>query len=243
MKRTTILSLLSLTLVASVSTESTAHAQDRYRAQNAGLWGAATWELSTAAGIAGLVTLTDENTSGTVSALMLASPVVLGLAAAGLAYRYPTDAAIPRAIHGGMWTGIDMMLIGMLIDGRNGEGMKFGTWALSLGAAGVVVGSVVGAREVAPGSESTAWFAGPSGVMAGFVFGGIAGLMYQRWSSDKRVRVLGWSMVTTLSIGLVASYTLALTGKSDSGSAASSSSALTITPSIGPRGLSFSGRF
>jgi hypothetical protein len=97
---------------------------------------------------------------------------VLGLGVgAGLAAHYGDwDPRVPQAIHGAGWVGLDLFLLGAMIDGRDQAwGMRAGRFAYSLGAVGAVGGALLGSR-ITDGTGSGVWLAGPS---IGFVGGGL----------------------------------------------------------------------
>lgn len=99
------------------------------------------------------------------------SPLVLAPLAAYGADRAELDPTPALAIHGAGWLGLDLFLIGALLDGRDKRwGLRAGKFAWTLGALGTLAGGVVGATAIDGSDESGLWLAAPP---AGFIAGGV----------------------------------------------------------------------
>lgn len=99
------------------------------------------------------------------------APLVLGPLAAYGAYKADLDPTPALAIHGAGWLGLDLFMLGALLDGRDESwGLRAGPMAWTLGALGAIAGGVLGATAVDDSDEAIAWMAAPP---AGFVAGGL----------------------------------------------------------------------
>lgn len=137
-----------------------------------------------------------------------AMPVLIG-PAAGWGLRHG-DASPALAVHGGGWLGLDMFLLGSLIDGRQERGrMKVGPAAITMGALGAIGGAYVSYRHLDTDRKaSTALVAAPLGFAAGgIVLGGIY-VLAGGLDGDKAPSQFATGAIAGLTIGLgVAAYT------------------------------------
>lgn len=99
------------------------------------------------------------------------TPILIGPGAGLGAHFLDLDPRPALALHGGAWLGLDLFLVGALIDGRDEAfGLRAGPVAWSLGALGALAGGVLGATQIDDGDEA-AWFLAAPGV--GFLAGGL----------------------------------------------------------------------
>lgn len=177
-------------------------------------YGALTVELSMTA-VTALAFTTPAFTDGPLLAVVGIGTPVLGGGAGYLAYRYDLDPRPVFAIHGAGWAGLDLFMLGALVDGRDQRsGLEIGPAAVTLGAIGVVAGGILGATQVDTADETTAFLAGAP---AGFVVGGIGlgGLLVLIGGidGDKAAGQFATGAVAGMTIGLGVSSYLAITGK------------------------------
>jgi hypothetical protein len=92
-----------------------------------------------------------------------------GVGATLAAHAWDLDPRGPLMVHGAGWLGLDMFLIGALVDGRDHAwGLRAGRTAYLLGAVGALGGAVLGSQVGAGGGD--AWLIGPP---VGFFAGAI----------------------------------------------------------------------
>jgi hypothetical protein len=105
------------------------------------------------------------------------TPMVLGGVGAYAGYALDLDPRPAFAVHGAGWMGLNLFLVGSLIDGRDRRwGVRAGPAAWTLGALGSIAGGVIGATAVDGRDESMYWMAAPGmGFMAGGL--GLGGLL------------------------------------------------------------------
>ncbi len=163
-------------------------------------WGLLTTEASTAGVFALNFGVRGWPSHGPALALNFA-PMLLGPGAGIGAHYAGLDPRPAYAIHGAGAMGFDLFLVGALIDGRaDKDGLRVGTAAWTLGAAGAAFGAWVGASEIDNADEGAAFYAAPIGgfVVGGFVIGGIAALVTH--DSDKALR--GFALGAAIGLGL-----------------------------------------
>jgi len=89
-----------------------------------------------------------------------------------LAYKEDLSATPPLVLHGAAWVGLDMFLVGALIDGRDRRsGLRAGKTAFALGAVGAIGGGLLASRSKTATSDAV-WLVAPGG---GFIVGGLVG--------------------------------------------------------------------
>ncbi len=99
------------------------------------------------------------------------TPLLLGPAAAYGAYRAKLDPRPAMALHGALWLGADLFLLGALVDGRERAWqLRGGAVAWTLGGLGVLAGGLAGATAIRGDDALLAWMVGPS---LGFAAGGL----------------------------------------------------------------------
>lgn len=132
-------------------------------------WGVATGELAVA-GVLALNFGTDYPTHGPALIVNFA-PLVLAGGAAWGAHATDLDPRPALALHGGAWFGLELFMLGALIDGRDEPfGLRAGTVAWTLGAIGTLAGGVLGATAVDDADRAKVWLGAPG---AGFLAGGL----------------------------------------------------------------------
>jgi hypothetical protein len=181
-----------------------AHADEESQVQ-VGSWGAAGLELSTA----GYASLRFTETVGDNFALNL-TPALIGGAAAFAAYYWDLDPTPALAIHGAVWTGVDLMLVGALIDGHDDNDLAFGTWAKILGAVGAVGGGVLGATV--GDRVPQAWMVAPTaGAAGGVLIGGLWVLLSGDIGGDHSVQQLSIGVAGGVAVGIATAAILGAT--------------------------------
>jgi hypothetical protein len=99
------------------------------------------------------------------------TPFLLAPAAAYGAFRAKLDPRPTMALHGALWFGADLFLLGALIDGRERAWqLRRGTVAWTLGGIGVLAGGLAGAVAIRDDDALLAWMIGPP---IGFAAGGL----------------------------------------------------------------------
>ena len=145
------------------------------------------------------------------------APLLLGPAAAYGAHATELDASPALAIHGAGWLGLELFLLGALIDGRERAwGLRAGPTAWTLGAIGAIAGGVIGATAVDDADQATAWLAAPPGgfVAGGVVLGGIL-VLAGGVDGDHAPGQFATGALAGLTLGLGAATYLALRGPGD----------------------------
>lgn len=206
-------------------------------------WGVAAGELSTAA-VFYLNFGTDLVPNHGPGMIVNFAPMLIA-PAVGWGARH-ADPAPAFAVHGAGWLGLDLFMLGSLIDGRGErDRMKVGTAALTLGALGAIGGGILGATQIGDDDEAAPFLAGPP---LGFVAGGVVlgGLLVLAGGidGDKAPSQFATGAIAGLTIGLgVASYAAFRGGLGGDGKDATSR----VTPAVqpGPRRfvVSFGGAF
>ena len=159
--------LLAATLIT--VTPSSAHAD----ADGAVAWGILAAEINTAGVFALNFGVKGWPNSGPALILNM-TPMVVGPGAAYAAHKAGLNPEPALAIHGASLVGFDLMLVGMLIDGRNErDGLRLGPTAWTLGALGAAAGGYAGATQF-EGDAGRVFLIAPIG---GFVVGGIVGMV------------------------------------------------------------------
>lgn len=137
--------------------------------ENAIVWGGTALELSMA-GVFALNFGTDLVPNHGPGMIINFTPMVIA-PAVGFGARH-TDPTPALAVHGASWLGLDMFMLGTLIDGRaDRHRMKIGTAALTMGAVGAIAGGILGATRVDRGDETSLFMGAPP---LGFAAGGLA---------------------------------------------------------------------
>ncbi len=232
------LSVLAVVTIAAlfVGAPGLAHAE-RSKPDGALAWGILSTELTTAGVFAVNAYVEDW------PLVLNFAPMVLG-PAAGVAAHYAGLGPRPAyAIHGASMLGLDLFMVGVLVDGRNDrDGVRIGRTAWLLGALGAATGAWFGATNIDGGNEPSTFFGAPLGgfVAGGFVIGGIAALAAN--DSNKAVQRFVMGGVAGLTIGLVAT---AVYTSTDRGKASASSRRLIprVTPDLSTVMLSYGGPF
>lgn len=174
-------------------------------------WGLTTAELGTA-GVAYLAFATRVPVGEGAGLAINFTPIVLGAGAAtvaGLAELSPRPAF---AVHGAGWAGLDLFLLGGLVDGRHErDGFRAGRTAWLLGALGAGAGGVLGASQIDGDDARATWMAAPVGGFAagGLVLGGVLALAAR--DSDKAPGRFALGATIGLSAGLAAATVVAFT--------------------------------
>jgi hypothetical protein len=211
-----------------LSSVSTAAAERSEKTENALVWGGTALELSMA-GVFALNFGTKLVPNHGPGMIINFTPMVIG-PAVGFGARH-TDPTPALAIHGASWVGLNLFMLGTLIDGRDDRHrMKIGPAAITLGAAGALAGGYLGAARVDRGDETSVFMLAPA---AGFAAGGIAigGMLVLIGGidGDKAPSQFATGAVAGLTIGLAAATYVAL--RSDN----TTDSTLALpTPTISP---------
>jgi hypothetical protein len=188
--------------IAAAAAPAPARADDQVQADIA--WGWVTLELGIATG---LVVASQTKVSGDRLALIgpLAS-VSAAIAGGFLADRLDAPMAGANAVHGALFGGGELMLIGALIDGDR-RGPRLGRAALTFGLLGAAGGAAVGATRIPTGSYSMAWMYAPlSGAAAGVI---VAGGWELFCPSDHAARRAATVVAVGAGLGLAAGWLMA----------------------------------
>lgn len=219
----TATAVAAITLAA---TASSAAADTPSKHESAIVWGGTALELSMA-GVFVLNFGTDLVPNHGPGMIINFTPMVIGPAVGyGARHADPTPAL---AIHGASWLGLDMFLLGTLIDGRaDRHRMKVGTAALTLGAVGALAGGYLGATRIDPGDETSLFMgAPPLGFAAGGIFLGGLYVLIGGIDGDKAPSQFATGAVAGLTLGLGASLVYGMKDRRDPGTA-------TLAPRIEP---------
>ncbi len=201
-------------------------------------WALASMELGGAAEVA---LLAGHHVSN--NGLLNLAPVALGIGAGFAAYRWELDMRPALAVHGAVWSGVDLLLIGALIDGRGERtGLRFGTTSLVLGAAGVGAGAYFGATAGA--RDHRAWLLAPTvGMGAGLVVGGLLAFTTTKIGDDLFMQRMTMGMAGGLAASLVAVTIINATQRDEAKAAPASGLAPRIEPGPGRVMVSVGGAF
>ncbi|MBE7450988.1 MAG: hypothetical protein HS111_19475 [Kofleriaceae bacterium] len=132
---------VAVTVAVSAATVTWTAAPARADTRGALIWGGTALELSTL-GVFALNFGTDLVPNHGPGMIINFTPMVIA-PAVGYGARN-ADPALPLAIHGAGWMGVDLFLLGTLIDGRGErDRMRVGAVAWTLGAVGAVAGGVL----------------------------------------------------------------------------------------------------
>lgn len=203
-----LVATVAATVAVSAATVTGTAAPARADTRGAMIWGGTALELSTL-GVFALNFGTDLVPNHGPGMIINFTPMVIA-PAVGYGARN-ADPALPLAIHGAGWMGVDLFLLGTLIDGRGErDRMRVGAVAWTLGAVGAVAGGVLSTR-VDPGTETTAFMAAPPAGFAagGLVLGGIL-VLAGGLDGDKAVSQFATGATIGLTLGLGAATYLAL---------------------------------
>ncbi|MBA3464142.1 MAG: hypothetical protein H0T46_29575 [Deltaproteobacteria bacterium] len=174
------------------------------------VWGAAGLELG-CAGVFAIAFGTDAYESSITAPTLALAPFALGGGMAYLAYRADLGPTGLIIAHGAIWTGLDLFMLGTLIDGRNDRHrMAIGPVAITLGIAGTLGGGYLASRSRTGTSDSVWLGAAPGGFIAGgLVLGGLL-VLAGGIDGDHAASQFTTGAVAGLSIGLGAAiyYTL-----------------------------------
>lgn len=217
------LAAVAVTVIASTTALAAAvapaAAETAGKHESAIAWGGTALELSTA-GVFLLNFGTDLVPNHGPGMIINFTPMVIGPAVGyGARNADPTPAL---AVHGGGWLGLDLFLVGTLIDGRaDRHRMKVGTAALTLGAVGALAGGYLAATRIDPGSETSLFMgAPPLGFAAGGVFLGGLYVLIGGIDGDKAASQFATGAVAGLTLGLGAATIYAMKDRRDPGVAA-----------------------
>jgi len=227
----------ALLLIAALA--SSAAAEDKRSGPVA--WGVAGLELGTAADFTLAFTTKVHDSAAATTGLAL-GVFALGGGMALLSYKADLGATGPVVVHGAVWSGIDLFVLGSLIDGRNErDRLKIGPTALVLGGGGLIAGGLLAYRS-RTGTADSIWLgAAPGGFIAGgLAIGGIL-VLASGIDGDKALSNFAIGGIAGLSIGLGAAIWYTATQQpSRSGPSA-------LVPSVGVRDgrtmFSFGGTF
>jgi hypothetical protein len=186
------------------------------------VWGATGLEVG-CVGVFAIAFGTNAYASSWVATPLALAPFALGAGTAYLAHRADLGPTGPIVAHGAAWTGLDLFMLGTLIDGRNDRyRMKIGPTSIALGIAGTLGGGYLASRS-RTGTADSVWLGAAPG---GFIAGGLAlgGLLVLAGGldGDKASSQFATGAVAGLSIGLGAAiyYTMTQQGPRASGTQA-----------------------
>jgi hypothetical protein len=127
-----------------------------------------------------------------------------------LAYQGEWSPRIAAAMHGALWSGLDLFILGCVLpfavgDDRDGLEVTPASWAL--GAVGLVEGAVAGAILVDEW-ETDVWMLSGVGFLGALLLAGIvAGIgTVSGWSNDQVGQGIGWSLFTGLTLTITAAH-------------------------------------
>ncbi len=237
---TSLAALLALAALGSPArAERVRHAHEPRAAM---AWGVTTGELATA-GIFYLNFGTSTIPSGGPGFAFNFTPMVLAPGVAYLARNADPRPAL--AIHGAGWLGLDLFLIGTLIDGRaETHRMKVGPVALGLAGAGALVGGYYAWTHVDTRRDAGfALLAPGAGFAAGGLFLGGLYVLAGGLDGDKASSQFATGAVAGLSIGLAVATYVAHTERPPRVPLAAAAARLTpiVTPEV--TGFALSTRF
>jgi hypothetical protein len=132
-------------------------------------------------------------------------------------------------VQGGVWTGLDLFVLGALIDGRDErDRLKIGPTSIALGIGGTIAGGLLAHRSRTGTADSVWLAAAPGGFVAGgFVIGGML-VLIGGLDGDKAVSQFAIGGIAGLSIGLGAAIWYTTTQQRTGSSGASP-----LLPSVG----------
>jgi len=193
---------LPVLVIAIICSPALAFADDDDAVVPLAAWGAASLELSGAAYVAlrfGAHAFPEDGPGALAANL---APAVVGAGAAFAAHHWGLDPTPALAAHGAFWTGVDLFVLGTLIDGRDQrDGLRVGPAAWILGAIGTIGGGVLGATVGDRAPE--AWLVAPT---AGAMGGALIGVLWVLLSGD----ISGDRSAARLTIGVVGGVTAAI---------------------------------
>lgn len=204
-RRCTCPCAILVALAVGLAAPRAAHAESD-RLGDAMTWGV----LGLEAGTAGLFTLAFTTGIGSTSAqasVLGWTPLLLGGGITYLAYRADAGRTIPVVIHGAVWTGVDLFLVGTLLEGRNDrDRLKIGKVSLAMGVIGGLGGAALAEWTGRDKDASTVWLGAPVGsaLAGGLVLGGIL-VLAGGVDGDKAVSQLATGTIAGLTLGLGAS--------------------------------------
>jgi len=167
------------------------------------VWGMTGLQISAAVAVG--VRLTHDGDWGTLGNVVYGvAPFAVGVASGFGSHAVGLPARAGYAVHGAGWLGLDLALVGALIDGDGGgryDRLRIGPATWTLGAVGVLGGAWLGARGVRVGAGVRGGFlGGPAvGAMAGTL---LAGLVELARPSNHTERNLTLGAITGITVGL-----------------------------------------
>lgn len=145
------------------------------------------------------------------------TPLVLAPAAAYGAFRARLDPRPTMALHGALWLGADLFLLGALIDGRERAWqLRGGAVAWTLGGLGAVAGGLAGATVIRDDNALLAWMIGPPiGFAAGGLVLGGALVLAGGADGDDAIGQFATGAIVGTALGLGVAGVLAYSGHRD----------------------------
>ncbi len=184
-------------------------------------WGLMATELSTAGVFALNFGVKSWPNQGPAQWLNMA-PLVIGPGIGFAAHKLELSPQSAYAVHGSAVIGFNMLLVGMLIDGRSErDGLRVGNTTWALGAAGVAAGGWAGATQF-EGEAGTVFMLAPvGGFIAGGVIGLVGGLFASQGGGDAAFKGAVIGAAAGMAIGIATSFVYAQsTSDSQGGTAA-----------------------
>lgn len=225
-----LLPLLALLFGSLAYAPTTAHAENE-KAESAAAWGL----LATEASMAGIFALNfnvkDWPSEGPAFMVNMV-PMLIGPGVAWGAYAGEFNPRPAYAIQGAASLGVDLFLVGMLLDGLGEEDTAVvGMNAWALGGIGAAAGAWIGATEVDQIEEGVVFYGAP---IAGFGAGGLLGMATSLISGNLNdiSEYALYGATAGMTIGVAASVIVAYAGASDEAEPGASSSNLTKMPAV-----------
>lgn len=176
-------------------------------------------------------------------AALITAPIVAGVGVGLASHLGDWSPSVPLAVHGASWMGLDLFLLGGLLSGDDDDGFHAGAMAWSLAAIGAAAGGYLGATEVDPGIERQLWMGMQYGGIVGAFGGVLAVFIAQDFDHATETRVVGWSALVGLTLGLGAGAALAFTRDEDATSTYVEVSTPMLSPAPHGLVLGWGGRF
>lgn len=193
--------VITIAIVGSLAAATrSAAADDRLRGTYA--WGVASGEAASAGIIA--IAFTTKAAQGPGWAAYALAPEAVALGVGYLAYREDLPATVPMIVHGGAWLGLDLFMIGSLIDGRHeSTRMRIGSGAVTLGLIGTIGGGVLAGLTSRTKDADAMWLAGPpvGFFVGGLMFGGMM-FLFGKLDTTKAASQFAWGAVVGATVGL-----------------------------------------
>ena len=186
-------------------------AQADERLDDAFIFFAASLEITTVTGIfleVGVWPPVEDN--GPRLLAMTFGTMAVSALVAWAAYAGEWSPRIAHAMHGALWSGLDLFILGCVLPfavGDDVDGLEVTPASWALGIVGLIEGAVAGAALV-DDREDDLWMASGIGLLGGVLLAGIvAGIgTLDGWSNDQIGQGIGWSLFTGLTLTITGAH-------------------------------------